>query len=518
MRAVLKKYFIIICFLAFILLNYGCGNYKIMGKNEIEIGEVTKLYLNSYRECHWESRNRDVVDIDYDGNAKGISSGKAEIIAYFDDMSNPISSFEITVTDDVYFLEKENQYPESIEFDSNMKKYLNVGEVTRILFNTYPSWARKIDYITLSNRSIVSVVDNTYLIANAPGDCSITIHYNGLECTYEINVSEKEEYDDLEERVFRACSQASAGTVTIINCIFEDDILYANTLGSGFIYRKAGDKYYILTNRHVVEGAEALQVELYDGNIVEAELVNYDKYYDLAVISIDAIPGLGVYSLSFGNPHKIEMGRFVIALGTPMNLEFINSASMGIISNPTRRLFSDENGDNIYDLYECFIQHDAAINPGNSGGPLLNLDGNVIGMNCAKIMGAEVDNMSLSISITTILKRLNYLESDSDEYIKPNLGISGQFVTDLISLEEYYRVPDYYKYGIIITKIAKNSLAKKYGLKTNDIILSIDNKNIFSAEDLYTTLENSFLNRAGYMEVKILRDNKLRKIKMYYLE
>ena len=176
--------------------------------------------------------------------------------------------------------------------------------------------------------------------------------------------------------------------------------------GSGVIYKKSGNSAYIVTNNHVVKGSNALQVILSNGRKVNASLVGSDSATDLAVLKINSANVKTV--AEFGNSNSIAAGQDVLAIGSPMGSEYANTVTKGIISAKSRTLKSGTDG-----TLTSVIQTDAAINSGNSGGPLINMAGQVIGINSMKLAGSSdgssVEGMGFAIPSNEVVKIINQL-------------------------------------------------------------------------------------------------------------
>ena len=233
-------------------------------------------------------------------------------------------------------------------------------------------------------------------------------------------------------------------------------------VGTGIIFSKDG---YILTNYHVVSGAQNIKVMLSDGKEVSAKVINYDATADVAVIKLadnTKVPGVA----EFGDSDKLQVGESVVAIGNPLGKELLGSVTTGVVSAVNRQI-SIENKD------LKFIQTDAAINPGNSGGPLVNSKGQVIGINTAKIGQEGVEGLGFSIPINTINPKIESL-------LKPilNIGISCRNITEDISKE--YNIP----VGVYIAQIKEFSAAEKSGMLAEDTITKFDGKKIKTVEEI----------------------------------
>lgn len=237
-------------------------------------------------------------------------------------------------------------------------------------------------------------------------------------------------------------------------------------VGSGVIFRKDG---YIVTNNHVISGAKELIVSLPDGRSLKGKLIGADEMTDLAVVKVDA---KDLPAASFGDSDKIVVGEPAIAIGNPMGLEFKGSVTSGVISALNRTL-------DISDKRVKLLQTDAAINPGNSGGALVNADGEVIGINSAKVAANGVEGMGFAIPINTVQNIINEI-MDKGYVARPYLGVS---VFDPETAGRYGYQLNIDK-GVYIFQLTLNGPCGKAGLQRGDIILKIDDEETNSVSDL----------------------------------
>lgn len=230
-------------------------------------------------------------------------------------------------------------------------------------------------------------------------------------------------------------------------------------MGSGFIVSEDG---YILTNNHVVGKADRIKVKLPDGRSLKAKVIGTDPHTDVAVIKIDA---KGLPTIPFGDSDAMEVGEWVMAVGSPFGLA--QTVTVGVVSAKGRSSVG------IVD-YENFIQTDAAINPGNSGGPLLNLDGQVIGINTA-IFSKSGGYMGIGFAIPINMARKIYEQLRTNGKI--NRGYLGIVIQDLTrELAQSFGVEE--AKGILVGQVEKGSPADKGGLRTGDIIVQLDGKEV----------------------------------------
>ncbi|MCC7303938.1 trypsin-like peptidase domain-containing protein [bacterium] len=247
------------------------------------------------------------------------------------------------------------------------------------------------------------------------------------------------------------------------NRLQEDGTKDADTIGTGFIVDSKG---LIVTNQHVVRDTKAeYQVVTQDNKTYKPKNILRDEVNDIALIIIDATD---LPALKIGDAERLDVGETVIAIGTPLG-EFPGSVTVGIISGLGRSVTT---GDGFWEAqkeYEGVLQTDAAINPGNSGGPLLNLYGEVIGVNFATTGGA--DNISFALPITVVTQKISEYRT-YNKFRSPYLGVTYRMVTPQEA--EFYAVPA----GALVRGIAENSPAKSSGLHVGDIITKINDKKV----------------------------------------
>ncbi|EGT0012222.1 trypsin-like serine protease [Clostridium perfringens] len=256
-------------------------------------------------------------------------------------------------------------------------------------------------------------------------------------------------------------------------------------LGSGFIINEDG---YVVTNYHVINGAQEVKVIFSDGKEVNAKVVNYDAERDIAVIKItDDVKMPGIAQL--GDSSTVKAGEEVIAIGNPLGKEFSSTVTKGIVSSPNRKM-KTENG-NVLD----YIQTDAAINPGNSGGPLINSKGEVIGINTAKKVGEDIEGIGFAIPINEVKTRLGSL---SKPILK--LGITARTVTPELAKENKLEE------GVYVVGVQEFSPAEKAGLKIGDLIVEFGGKRVKTLEELNQA--KSQYNDGDSVPVEVIRDGK----------
>jgi serine protease Do len=255
-----------------------------------------------------------------------------------------------------------------------------------------------------------------------------------------------------------------------------------NSLGSGFIIDREG---YIVTNNHVIENADQIKVKMASGKEFMADLVGRDPKTDLALIKIkgskDMVP------LGLGDSEILEVGTWVVAIGSPFGLE--QTVTAGIVSAKGRILGAGP--------YDDFIQTDASINPGNSGGPLIDMNGKVIGINTAIVSNGQGIGFAIPINLAKdIIEQLR----KSGDVSRGWLGIGIQNITD--ELSKYYKLGK--KSGVLVTHVNSGDPADKGGIKQNDIIIGIDGKSVSSSRQLSRIIAGTGVGKLT--EISILRN------------
>ncbi|WP_158737103.1 S1C family serine protease [Alteribacillus sp. YIM 98480] len=253
--------------------------------------------------------------------------------------------------------------------------------------------------------------------------------------------------------------------------------------GSGVIYKVEGDSAFIVTNHHVIEGASQVEVSLSDEQRVEAELVGSDVLTDLAVLQIDAE---GVDTVAeFGNSENINVGEPAIAIGNPLGTNLSRTVTQGIISATERSIPVDLTGNGQPDWNAEVMQTDAAINPGNSGGALININGQLIGINSMKIAQSTVEGIGFAIPSAVAIPVIEDLETKG-EVERPQMGIGIRSLSEIPSYhwQETLKLPSDVDSGVFVTNVAQGTPAQEAGLQEYDVITSVDGEEITDGHDL----------------------------------
>ena len=259
-----------------------------------------------------------------------------------------------------------------------------------------------------------------------------------------------------------------------------------NSEGSGVIYKKDDNNAYLVTNTHVINGAKKLDIRLADGTKVPGEIVGSDTYSDIAVVKISSEKVSTV--AEFGDSSQLSVGETAIAIGSPLGSEYANTVTQGIVSSLNRHVsLKSEDGQAIS---TNAIQTDTAINPGNSGGPLINIQGQVIGITSSKIAsngGTSVEGLGFAIPANDVKNIIKQLEKDG-KVTRPALGIHMVNLTNLSTADlQKLKLPDNVTSGVAVRSVQKNMPANGH-LQQYDVITKIDDTKISSTTELQNAL------------------------------
>ncbi|KRL05827.1 S1C family serine protease [Liquorilactobacillus oeni] len=286
--------------------------------------------------------------------------------------------------------------------------------------------------------------------------------------------------------------------------------------GSGVIYKKDGNTAFVVTNNHVISGANKVEVLLNSGKKLAAKVVGHDSVTDLAVLKINAADVSQV--AAFGNSDNIQVGQTALAIGSPLGSTYATSLTQGIISAKKRTIeTTDSSGTGTGQT--TVIQTDAAINPGNSGGPLINLDGQVVGINSMKLASTgsssasssstSVEGMGFAIPSNEVVEIINQLVKNG-KIRRPALGISLVDLSYVSNSDQksVLKLPTSVTSGVVVLKTTDNSPAKNAGLEKYDVITSLGGKTV---KGLSTLREALYAHKVGdTVEIKYYHNGELK--------
>ena len=274
--------------------------------------------------------------------------------------------------------------------------------------------------------------------------------------------------------------------------------------GTGFVYKMEGDYAYVMTNQHVVEGADRVTLITSNDEEVEGEVLGGDTYVDIAIVRIKKVDGL--VALQLGNSENASLGDLVFTIGSPLGYEYRGSVSTGHLAGKDRLVSVSTGNTSSSDWVMKVLQTDAAINPGNSGGPLMNTNGEVIGVISMKLVQTEVEGMGFAIPIEYINSKIETLEKgESIEW--PLLGVSMINVSDAKGSYRYnFDIPNDIDSGVVVAGIEEGSGAADSDLKEGDIITKLNGEEV--ADSAYLRYELYKYSVGDTIEITYLRGGK----------
>lgn len=274
--------------------------------------------------------------------------------------------------------------------------------------------------------------------------------------------------------------------------------------GTSFVYKIEGDYAYVMTNQHVVEGADRVTLITSNDEEVEGEVLGGDTYVDIAIVRIKKVDGL--VALQLGNSENASLGDLVFTIGSPLGYEYRGSVSTGHLAGKDRLVSVSTGNTSSSDWVMKVLQTDAAINPGNSGGPLMNTNGEVIGVISMKFVQTEVEGMGFAIPIEYINSKIETLEKgESIEW--PLLGVSMINVSDATGSYRYnFDIPNDIDSGVVVAGIESGSGAADSDLKEGDIITKLNGEEV--QDSAYLRYELYKYSVGDTIEITYIRDGK----------
>ncbi|WP_246001304.1 S1C family serine protease [Oceanobacillus piezotolerans] len=426
---------------------------------------------NENQRDSFRKNNGDISENSYEQERETDSNSRNEY-------NTPLDERETTVTSQDYTSEEQiastNEAPTNIEeqstYRANPKKQRNWGSI--FLGGIVGGVISAVVVVLLLTSGIIDIDSaadgsNNEEATETSGEPQMIDNLSAEDATVSTDIQE--------------VSEAVVGVVNLQQQSIWEGNQEAGT-GSGIVYKKENGKAYVVTNQHVVDGAEQVEVVLNDEVRLPAKVLGGDALTDLAVLEIDGSQINTVANL--GSSSDLKVGETVLAIGNPLGLEFANSVTKGIISGLNRSVSVDTNGDGQADWVTEVLQTDAAINPGNSGGALVDAEGNVIGINSMKIAQGAVEGIGFAIPIDSALPIMEQLEQDG-EVTRPEIGIA---TVSLYQVPFEYRseivLPDGIEGGMVVANVQPNSAAERAGLQQFDVITKINGHVVTSILEL----------------------------------
>ena len=290
---------------------------------------------------------------------------------------------------------------------------------------------------------------------------------------------------------------------------YSDGVL--NKQASGIIYESGNNNVLIVTNEHVIANSEVIKVCFDNGYELEANVVGSDHISDVALLSVQT--DFSVTAFTKGDSSILKKGEYVIAIGSPLGKDYAGSISLGVVSANNVVIGIDENNDNMDDYELVLIQTDATMNAGNSGGALINISGELLGLNTLGLDGNNVKNMNFAIPINELNQIVSQLKENGSVQ-RVYLGVNGVSVSDLeVYQKSYYDINIETNEGYLVKEVDEDSPAFKAGIMSGDIIIRLDGTsiNIFNdlrlalyKYDVYDTIHLTYLRNNEQQSVAVV--------------
>ena len=344
------------------------------------------------------------------------------------------------------------------------------------------------------------------LIVGILGTALIFINYPKLTKTIVENVSNVQL---TETSIADAVDKIYNATVVVVGYKGGSKV----STGTGFVYKTNDDKGYIMTNNHVVDGCDSIQIKYIDGTSATASVAGKEMYSDIAVLTVEKKSVLAVATI--GSSSDLRLGDTLFTVGSPMGEDYAGTVTKGILSGKDRLVAVSLSG-SVSDYYMRVLQTDSAINPGNSGGPLLNVNGEVIGINSLKLVKDEIEGMGFAIPIEDAIKYAEKLEK-GEAIVRPFIGIDMLEASD----NQYFKYYNIYMssdidHGVLIRSVVEGSPAEKAKLKVGDVITELNGEKTSSIAQFRYELFKYDVN--DKIEITYSRDNKEHKVSVTLTE
>lgn len=444
----------------------------------------------------------------------------------------------------------------SIEYQT--EQLLTIGEETDILVSVEPSDKNQTVSFKSMDNNIVTVTEDGKVTAINDGITRIKIisdEYNLEEELTFIVLKEDEKYyekivdviinnkDIILDNGFQSILQGVVNTnmsslVGVSTYVYERNKVKESDFGSGIIYKMnvicndgnvikdvkdineidvskiKSFEYYVITNRHIIYDKYKTKIYTNDSNNeIEATVMEYDDKIDLAVLKFESTTYYPVAKL--GDSEDLEKGEFIVSIGHGTGKQYYKSSTFGVVSSVKRYVNTDTNGDNLNDWDSEYIQHDASINECDSGGAILNLKGEIIGINSTKISSLTYNNMAFAIPINLVMDIVKQLE----EGIRPQRATLGVQILDITGYwqnPEYYKlqypginIPTHIRQGFYVNVVEKGGVAEKAKVQVGDIILEFNNVKIRYSYQVRAELGKFLIGSGQVAEIKVYRNGEV---------
>ena len=446
------------------------ATFEIKTNQLLSIGDFTNLYvsvlpLNKNQDVTFESLDTSVVTVTSDGKVNAVGEGVSRI----------------KIKSDIYNIEK---------------------EITYVVLKDDEKYYESIIDLIINNKEITL-------------DSNFDDIINGVINTNKSSLIGVSTYKLERNRLVE--SDFGSGIIYKMNVIYNDGTIIENVKSAKDITNVEKIKnfeYYVITNRHIIY--DKYRTKIYigeDSNEIDAELMQYDDKIDLAVLKFSSKTYFPVAKL--GDSNNLQKGEFIVSIGNGTGKDYFRSSTFGVISSDKRYVNSDTNADGINDWDSEYIQHDAAINESDSGGAILNLKGEVIGINSTKISSLTFNNMSFAIPINLVMEIVSQLEAG----IRPQRALLGVQILDISGYwqdPEYYKqqypginIPEHIKYGFYVSVVDKGGVAEKAKVQVGDILLEFNNVEIRYSYQVRAELGKFLIGSGQIAEIKVYRNGEV---------
>ena len=534
----MKRNLILIIILLITFFITGC---YIKSEEDFYINEVTKLTLTVGDELK-------INNVEYDQNTNLLINENGKVYAKSPGeilVKSPYGNYFVIINE------------EDIILNVSSNQLLEVGSSTKIQSVILPSNKNQNVTYESSDDTIISVNDSGVVRAINKGVARVTVkssEYENIsnELTFIVTTDDEQYFDTIIKNIIEnqdininlndyskalegIINYNSASLIGVSSYKYYNNRLTASSFGAGIIYKMntyyndgtvkndtamledASNikefEYYVITNKHLIYGYTDVKVYLNDSlGEVSAKVIEYDEKIDLAVISFKSKYFFPVCKL--GDSENVNPGEFIISLGHGQGKDYFKSYTFGIVSGTKRYVNTDTDNDGVSDWDSEYIQHDAALNECDSGGVIVNMKGEIIGVNSTKISSSTYNNMSFSIPINLVMEIVSQLEQG----IRPKRATLGVSIIDVSAYHQNTEYYQYYypymniskdiKYGFYVTAVEKGSVSEKAGVQIGDIVVSLNHVELKYSYQVRAQLGKFLIGSGDIAEMIVIRGNK----------
>ncbi len=327
-----------------------------------------------------------------------------------------------------------------------------------------------------------------YKVIQNDGDTTLSSTRNAKveEVDYDVKTETTSVVDAVSDSIVGVVVYSNNTTSSLFGRQTENETPQQSGSGSGVVYEQTGKYTYIITNHHVIDGADKVQVVFSNNEYVDAEIVGSDEYSDVAILKCQ--PDFDVTVINIGDSSLLDKGETVLAIGSPLGIEYSGTVTQGIVSGTDRTVSVDLNSDGVDDWDMNVIQTDAAINPGNSGGALVNMKGELVGITNMKFAEETVEGMGFAIPVNDVISVAKQIRLNG-KVSYPVIGISGVSLADYSAYQlQRYGVNVAVNTGLYVVEATNNGPAQKAGIQSGDVIVKVENTEITTYKSFLTEL------------------------------